>query len=395
MLIFRSDWDPRFSYPNQRDSLLAVLGKYFPEVIVVTPDRQVAEFNADIPWQVEGDDWLQKIKKKTEKNYFLVNFTRIDNVFYSDQIICGIAFPWDFDVLPKDLDKSLSKMDFFIVPSKFQENIVKEKIPQSNIFLIPVFLSKIPFIEKPLNLPVIDVDLSIGKGEISRLTIPFSDITKRERPVFYFFMDDFFQNGFNPLISEWIQYRKDDGNGVLIIKIPSFFKKDNSSGMIYEIIDSIYRLMRRNRIFSLNIYVITEELTNLDEISILNSVDASILFMLGKGLSEKILNSLFSGKMLLTIDNPVILSFLPEGYPLIFQGQEENCSFFRTSSFYSMDHCWHIPIEGELSRVLKKFYAMQPQEIKYLESLLVNRKKAMSNLDSLPSKFLTFIGYHR
>ncbi|KGA93218.1 hypothetical protein LptCag_0254 [Leptospirillum ferriphilum] len=46
------------------------MGKYFPEVIVVTPDRQVAEFNADIPWQVEGDDWLQKIKKKRRKIIF-------------------------------------------------------------------------------------------------------------------------------------------------------------------------------------------------------------------------------------------------------------------------------------------------------------------------------------
>ncbi|AFS53995.1 hypothetical protein [Leptospirillum ferriphilum] len=394
-MIFRSDWDPGFSYPNQRDSLLAVLGKYFSEVIVVTSDRQARECKADIPWPIKGEEWLKKITKKTENLYFLVNFTSINNVFYSDQIICGIAFPWDVDVLPEDYDKILSKMDFFIVPSKFHENILKEKFSQSNIFLVPVFRPKIPSIEKTLNLPVIDVDLSIGKGEISRFMIPFSDIATRERPVFYFSMDDFFQDGFNPLISEWIQYRKDGGIGVLIIKTLYFSKTDNSSKIIFQIINTIYRLMRRNRIFSLNIYVILEELPNLDEVALLNLVDASILHMLGKGLSERILNSLFSGKIFLTIDNPVILPFLPEGYPLVFRGQEENCSFFRSSSYYSMDHSWHIPLEGELSRGLKKFNAMQPQEIKHLESLLANRKKAMSSLDSLPSNFLTFIGYSR
>ncbi len=356
--------DPRFTGSEQQWSHWINLWEN-----VFQQDRMEVEFltfdHARSEGQSKCDQFFARKKKDTSAS-FLINLTFPEYFYRVEGVACGGLFLGSCESLPSEWYKKFREMDFIIAFSQWNEDAVKRRLSEKNVFTIPFPVAKegqgIP--SSPLLLH--DADLAILKGDY-RYSIVDPPRSFEGNPLFFAETRLSPQDGFPVLLSEWFLYKKKGGAGNVIISITPKGNSARKDAKICDLVDSIFRLMRRNRLSHSGIYLLLDGLSGGQKTSLFSIVDAMISVSHEGGLiSENTFDLLEMGKPIIVPNHSDVADILPSDYSLTVPWRSENCSFDDSENLVPVTARWFVVEEGGLVDALDRFCSMTEETKKGL-----------------------------
>lgn len=391
ILVMRSDWSAEFPYAEERDALFLFFETLFPEAYRIDCSSHSRNSTDELSPFSKKDDWLFEKRPDERKSILVLNFTIPDHFLSLDHALCAGYILGESDTIPSKWIENIRKMNFLCVSSRWQGMILKREIPEAivSVFPIPLFEKTISHMQS--SIPLIDVDGCIVENCLFEDACVMSDL-KEEGPVFLFLMDFFSKNGFAMMISEWFQYKRDGGEGILIVDLFRLPREGSDPSIAWGLIDIIYRIMRRNDLPSSKIFLVPQNLSIPERRSLQMNCDALVVLPMGYGISGRISEALTTGKPLIMPNNPAMETYIPKEYPLVFSGRSENCVFISKTSLYPLTYRWWIPLEGEMARTMNRLSSLSPMERDKLGKSLRENAERFCSMDALSSELASIVG---
>ena len=334
----------------------------------------------------------RKSNNRLKPKDIIINFTSPLSFFRVNGVMNGGYFYGNGGKIPSNWIEKFEEMDFILVPSFWHLNLIEKIFPHKKIFKIPFPIAKVE--KNFLNIPIpwIDVDLAILKNDYFIQDLDSNDLISKS-PIFLAETKYSTIDGFPIILSEWFRYKKKDGNGILIFNgFLDSLSDIKIKSKIIDFLQMIYRLMRKNKIFTSNIYLIPRKLSKEESCSLLSIVDCMVSASHESTLiTEKILEVLFYGKPIIIPSHSEMRDILPVNYPLTISCTVENCAFISEEDELPMTNYWFIQDEGTISEALHHYCKMTKNEKSYYAQNIWENVNKFYSENVIISEILNFL----